>query len=95
MAPANCAALYHATLPKSPELIAAPSVTAGFRWPSLPKAMAVNTPAITAIAHPVLMTIHPEPSPLDFRSRTLATTPFPMRISTMVPMNSPQTPFGI
>ena len=54
-----------------------------------------NTPAITAMAHPEAMTIHPEPSPLDFRSSTLATTPFPSRISTMVPRNSPNTPFGI
>src|ERR1035441_7582899 len=88
MAPAICAAMYGPTLLKSPERIAAPRVTAGFRWPSPPQAIAVNTPAITATAHPVEITIHPAPSALDFLSRTLATTPLPRRINTMVPMNS-------
>src|SRR5579862_6758473 len=57
--------------------------------PGLPHAIAVKMPATTARPHPVVITIHPAPSPFDFFSKTLATTPSPSRISTMVPMNSP------
>jgi hypothetical protein len=40
-------------------------VTAGLRYASrLPQAIAVNMPAMTANAHPAVITIHPEPSPL-------------------------------
>src|SRR3982751_4212037 len=52
--------------------------------------MAVKTPLITASAQPAVMTIQPEPSPFDLRSSTLATTPLPIRMSTIVPMNSPR-----
>src|SRR5215471_2476464 len=70
--------------------MATPKVTAGFKCaPGLPHAIAVNTPHITANAHPAVITIQPEFSALDFFSNTPATTPSPNRISTVVPMNSP------
>src|SRR5215472_5331155 len=66
-------------------------VMAGLRNASLlPHAIAVKTPAMTAKHHPVAMTIHPEPSALDFFKRTLATTPSPRRINIRVPINSPK-----
>src|SRR5690348_4910157 len=55
----------------------------------LPQATAVNTPAMTAKAQPLVITIQPAPSALVRLRSTLATTPFPNRIRTMVPMNSP------
>src|SRR3954447_7525729 len=80
-----------ASLEKSPVLTAKPSVTAGFKCASaLPQAIAVKTPVITANAHPVVITIQPAPSALLFLSRTLATTPLPIRMRTSVPMNSPK-----
>src|SRR5881227_2359469 len=91
MAPSNCAGKYTGILLKSPVLTATPNVTAGLRCASgLPHAMAVKTPVITASAQPAVITIQPEPSPFDFRSSTLATTPLPIRMSTIVPMNSPR-----
>jgi hypothetical protein len=48
-------------------------------------------PAITANAQPVVMTSQPPPSALERFKRTPATTPFPSRISTNVPMNSPKS----
>src|SRR6516165_3667378 len=70
--------------------MATPNVTAGFRCaPGLPHAIAVNTPHITAKAHPAVITIQPEFSALDFFSNTPATTPSPNNTSTAVPMNSP------
>src|SRR5437763_8994223 len=91
MAPSNCAVKYSGILLKSPVLTATPNVTAGLRCASgLPHAMAVKTPVITASAQPAVITIQPEPSPFDFRSSTLATTPLPIRMSTIVPMNSPR-----
>ena len=67
-------------------------VTAGFRNASLlPQAIAVNTPHITAKAHPAVITIQPEFSAFDFFSSTPATTPSPSSTSTSVPMNSPMT----
>src|SRR5215470_16727083 len=79
-----------ATWEKSPLRMAKPRVTAGFKWaPGLPQAMAVNTPLMTAIAQPAVMTIQPEFSAFDFFRRTPATTPSPRRIKTRVPMNSP------
>src|SRR5580704_11456823 len=52
--------------------------------------MAVNTPAITAKAQPLVITIHPAPSALERFNNTFATTPSPSRISTSVPINSPK-----
>src|ERR1700684_764911 len=67
-------------------------VNAGFKYASLlPQAMAVNMPAITANAHPAVITIHPEPSALERFSKTPATTPFPSNIITRVPKNSPSS----
>src|SRR6516162_6415189 len=71
--------------------MANPRVTAGLMKASrLPQAIAVNTPAITANAHPLVITIQPAPSAFERFSRTLATTPSPSRIKTSVPMNSPK-----
>src|SRR5271154_5980231 len=65
-------------------------VTAGFRCaPGLPQAIAVKTPHITAKAHAEVMTIQPAFSAFVFLRSTLATTPSPSRIRTMVPRNSP------
>src|SRR5271165_3361647 len=70
--------------------MATPRVTAGLICAlGLPQAIAVNTPHITAKAHPAVMTSQPEFSALDFLRRTAATTPSPSRMSTRVPMNSP------
>src|SRR5580692_11403434 len=61
-----------------------PIVPAGLRCASLlPQAIAVNTPAITAI------TIQPAPSAFDRLRNTFATTPLPNSINMSVPMNSP------
>src|ERR1700722_8924475 len=90
-APRNCAAKKGKNFEKSPDTIAIPSVMAGFRWLSgLPQAVAVKLPAITANAQPAAMAIHPAPSALECRSETFATTPFPRRMRTRVPMNSPK-----
>jgi hypothetical protein len=65
-------------------------VTAGLICaPGLPHAIAVKMPAVTPSPHPVAIPIHPAPSPLDFLSRTLATTPSPNRTNTIVLINSP------
>src|SRR5438552_1455845 len=65
-------------------------VTAGFRCASLlPHAMAVKTPAITANAHPAVITIQPLPSSFDRLSSTAATTPSPSKTRIIVPRNSP------
>src|SRR5215469_16721408 len=56
----------------------------------LPHTITVKTPAITASAQPVAMTIQPAFSAFDLLSSTLATTPSPSRIKTSVPMNSPK-----
>src|SRR2546423_5992631 len=56
----------------------------------LPQAMAVKTPAITAKAHPAVITIQPLASPLERLSSTPATTPSPRRINIIVPRNSPR-----
>ncbi len=72
-----------------------PEVAEGMRWaapvarPGLPQAIAVNTPHMTARAHPVVMTSHPEFSALLLWRRTPALTPLPRRIRTKVPLNSP------
>ena len=52
--------------------------------------MAVKTPAITAKAHPLVMTIHPEPSAFERFNKTFATHPLPNSTRTSVPMNSPK-----
>src|SRR6202161_2400641 len=83
------ASVYGRTLLKLPVATANASVTAGLRWPGPPHAFAVNTPVITANAQPVAIAIQPAFSAFDFRSNTPDTTPFPMRIRIMVPMNSP------
>src|ERR1700722_8094116 len=95
MAPKICASMYGRTLLKLPVATANASVTAGLRWPGPPHAFAVNTPVITAKAQPVAIAIQPAFSAFDFRNNTLATTPFPMRIRIMVPMNSPNICFSI
>src|SRR5215469_1854871 len=51
--------------------------------------MAVNTPAITANAHPAVITIQPPLSAFDRLSSTAATTPSPNKIKIIVPRNSP------
>src|ERR1700688_4768511 len=61
-------------------------------WASLlPHAIATKTADITANAQPLVMTIHPEPCALECLSKTLATQPFPSKIKTRVPMNSPSS----
>src|SRR5258708_6084829 len=83
--------MYGTTFPNCPDETAEPSVTAGFKWASLlPQAMEVKTPAITANAQPVVITIQPEPSDFDRFSRTPATTPSPSSTKTNVPINSPK-----
>src|SRR5215469_8068065 len=57
----------------------------------LPHATATNTPANTANAQPVAITIQPLPSAFDRFRSTPATTPSPSKISTSVPANSPKT----
>src|SRR5215470_12905093 len=90
IAPSNCALKYGRNFPYFPARTANPSVTAGFRCASLlPQAIAVNTPHITANAHPAVITIHPLFSAFDFLSSTAATTPSPSRIKISVPRNSP------
>ena len=51
--------------------------------------MATNTADITANAQPVVNTIHPDPCALECFKRAFATQPFPSKIRTIVPMNSP------
>src|SRR5947208_4449639 len=90
-APSTCAIQNGPTLDQFFERIATASVIAGLICaPGLPHATAVQIPATTAIPQAVAITIQPELSPLDFFSKTLATTPSPNTISTRVPMNSPR-----
>src|SRR5262245_39601867 len=56
----------------------------------LPQAIAVNTPAMTARAQPVVITIQPAFSAFDRLSSTPATTPSPSKIKTSVHINSPK-----
>ena len=67
--------------------IANPSVTAGFRCAPL-NCPTANTPAITAMPQPNVMTIQPLFCPLDWVSSTQATTPLPSRIRSAVPITS-------
>ena len=67
--------------------IAKPTVTAGFRCAPLNCATA-NTPTITAMAQPKVITIQPLFCALDWLKRTAATTPSPSRISSAVPITS-------
>src|SRR6202034_429352 len=53
--------------------------------------MATNTADITANAQPAVITIHPDPCALECFNTTFATQPFPSKIKTIVPMNSPST----
>src|ERR1035437_3745728 len=85
MAPSNCATAKGARSEKSPVFTAKPRVTAGLRCASgLPQAMAVNTPVITAKAHPAVIATQPAPSALLRLRSTLATAPLPIRMRTMV-----------
>src|SRR5438445_12644757 len=66
---------------------ARPMVTAGFKCAPL-KAPTAYTATATPNAHPAVMTIHPLFWPLVLLSTTLATTPSPRMINSMVPSNS-------
>src|SRR5207249_9804970 len=66
---------------------ARPTVTAGFKCAPL-KAPTAYTPTATPNAHPAVMTIHPLFWPLVLLSTTLATTPSPRMINSMVPSTS-------
>src|SRR5215469_14348364 len=90
-APRICALQNKPTFDQFFERIATAKVIAGLMCaPGLPQATAVQMPATTARPHAVAITIQPEFSPLDFLSRTFATTPSPSRTKTSVPMNSPR-----
>src|SRR6266571_1132920 len=87
-APSICAAMWpgteaHANLPME----ARPIVTAGFKCAPL-KAPTAYTATATPNAHPAVMTIHPLFWPLVLLSTTLATTPSPRMINSMVPSTS-------
>src|SRR5882762_6853015 len=73
----------HANLPME----ARPMVTAGFKWAPL-KAPTAYTATATPNPQPAVMTIHPAFWPLVLLSTTLATTPSPRMISSMVPSTS-------
>ena len=62
-------------------------VTAGLMWAPLMRPTAYTAMA-TAMAHPVVITIHPEAWPLVLPRTTLATTPSPRRMRIIVPMIS-------
>src|SRR5262252_4514626 len=90
-ATATCDTTYGASFANSPDSTAKPKVTAGLMCASgLPHAIATNTPAITANAQPLVMTIQPASSAFERLSKTFATTPSPNSIDTSVPMNSPK-----
>src|SRR5438874_10912911 len=73
----------HANLP----MAARPIVTAGFKWAPL-KLPTAYTATATPNAQPAVMTIHPAFWPLVWLSTTLATTPSPRMINSMVPSSS-------
>src|SRR2546430_3418706 len=64
-----------------------PMVTGGFKCAPL-KAPPAYTATATPNAHPAVMTIHPLFWPLVLLSTTLATTPSPRMINSMVPSTS-------
>src|SRR2546428_12037105 len=66
---------------------ARPIVTAGFKCAPL-KLPTAYTATVTPNAQPAVMTIHPAFWPLVLLSTTLATTPSPRMISSMVPSSS-------
>src|SRR6266480_4937383 len=66
---------------------ARPIVTAGFKCAPL-NAPTAYTATATPNAHPAVMTIHPLFWPLVLLSTTLATTPSPRMINSMVPSTS-------
>src|SRR5258707_1162940 len=66
---------------------ARPMVTAGFKCAPL-KAPTAYTAIATPNPQPAVMTIHPEFWPLVLLSTTLATTPSPRMINSMVPSTS-------
>src|SRR2546421_1923351 len=87
-APSSCAATYTGTLAHANLPIAArPMVTAGFRCAPL-KLPTAYTATATPKAQPAVMTIHPAFWPLVLLSTTLATTPSPRMINSMVPSSS-------
>src|SRR5881398_1751647 len=73
----------HANLP----IAARPTVTAAFRCAPL-KLPTAYTDTVTPNAQPAVMTIQPAFWPLVLLSTTLATTPSPRMISSMVPSSS-------
>src|SRR2546426_889944 len=73
----------HGNLPME----ARPMVTAGVKCAPL-KAPTAYTATATPNAHPAVMTIHPLFWPLVLLSTTLATTPSPRMINSMVPSTS-------
>ena len=68
-------------------VIANPSVTAGLRCAPL-NCPTANTPVITAMPQPHVMTIQPLFWALEWLSSTPATTPLPSRIRSAVPITS-------
>src|SRR5258705_10081100 len=68
-------------------IAARPIVTAGFRWAPL-KVPTAYTATVTANAHPAVITIQPAFWPLVLLRTTLATTPSPRTMSSMVPSSS-------
>src|SRR5437016_6256119 len=68
-------------------MAARPIVTAGFKWAPL-KLPTAYTATATPNAQPAVMTIHPAFWPLVLLSTTLATTPSPRMINSMVPSSS-------
>src|SRR5260370_35167059 len=66
---------------------ARPMVTAGFKCAPL-KLPTAYTATVTPNAQPAVMTIHPAFWPLVLVSTTLATTPSPRTINSMVPSSS-------
>src|SRR6266496_6380732 len=73
----------HGNLPMD----ARPIVTAGLRWAPL-KPPTAYTATATPNAQPAVMTIQPPFWPLVLLSTTLATTPSPRMINSMVPSSS-------
>ena len=66
---------------------ARPMVTAGFKCAPL-KLPTAYTATVTPNPQPAVMTIHPAFWPLVLLSPTLATTPSPRMINSMVPSSS-------
>src|SRR5947199_1878320 len=92
MAPRICAGMYTTIRSACPVMRTEATVNAGFKWASVsPIEIATATPENTARPQPAVMATHPAFSAFDFPRRTPPTTPFPKRIKTAVPTNSPTT----